>query len=132
MRCWRFVVNEDSEWVAEELGVYHAEIVAIIELTLAWRTVMFPVTKGVHMLLDRLLASEFACTSVTFPHDRQCVQCLRRRTMSRVQSEIETEGGRTLTMYGVPPCLVMLSAGSHEKAHWRVRLSAVLVNLGPQ
>ena len=31
---------------------YHAEIVAVVELPLARCTVMFPMTTGIHMLLD--------------------------------------------------------------------------------
>lgn len=46
----------------------HAEVVATIELTLAWRAVMVPVTTSVHVLLDCLLAVEGTRACVTFPH----------------------------------------------------------------
>ena len=55
---------------------YHAEIVAIIETSLALRTVVFPVTKGVHMLLGCPQATEGACTRVTFRHDEWNIWCL--------------------------------------------------------
>lgn len=47
----------------------HAEIVPVIEHPPAWRTVMFPVPKGVHMLLGCLQAVEGTGACVTFPHD---------------------------------------------------------------
>lgn len=47
----------------------HAEIVPVIEHPPAWRTVMFPVTTGVHMLLGCLQAVESTGACVTFPHD---------------------------------------------------------------
>ncbi len=64
-------------WVGEERETHHAEIVAIIELTLARRTVMLPVTEGVHMLLGSLLGMKGTRAFVTFPHDDWNIRCCR-------------------------------------------------------
>ena len=63
------IVNQDDILLGKvrEEG-YHAEIVAVIEHPPTRCTVMFPVTKGVHVLIDRPQAVEGARAFVTFPH----------------------------------------------------------------
>lgn len=46
---------------------YHAEIVGIVELALAWLAIVSPMTHGIHMLLNGSPAVEASCASVTFP-----------------------------------------------------------------